>query len=362
MSRLKKIRIGIALALVLLVGVGLALIYRSGAWFLLFPSHDYDTTPPELPADFGAGKSLRVLVFSKTNSFRHEDGIAGARHVLDAIAERRGWALFHSENGALFSAPGLARFDVVVFSNASGDMLSDEQDRAFEAWLSAGGGWVGIHSAGDLSHAEWTWYRENLIGGNFIGHIMGPQTQRARVVVEDGAHPVTQGLPAEFEHEEEWYSWDASPRTLGFHVLLTVDESSYEPSIRIFGSETDIRMGDHPVAWWRCVGSGRALYVTMGHWARAYENLPYATLLENALAWAGDRGACSPGAQGAGGTTGALPPATATDAAADPGTPPPPTAGPAGEAAAAAAAAARGRASAAAAAAAVTTATPTVED
>jgi len=349
MSRLKKFLIGTALALVLLVGAGLAMIHRSGAWFLLFPSHQHDTTPPELPADFGAGQSLRVLVFSKTNSFRHEDGIAGARLALDAIAGRRGWALFHSENGALFDAAGLARFDVVVFSNASGDMLSDEQDRAFETWLTAGGGWVGIHSAGDLSHADWTWYRENLIGGNFIGHIMGPQTQTARVVVEDRAHPVTQGLPAEFEHEEEWYSWDASPRTLGFHVLLTVDESSYEPSIRIFGSETDLRMGDHPVAWWRCVGSGRALYATMGHWARAYENPPYAQLLENAIAWAGDRAACAPGTAGGADAGAGLDPTTELDntsAASDPGTPPPPTAGPAGEAAAAAAAEARGRASA----------------
>ncbi|MFO0688268.1 MAG: ThuA domain-containing protein [Myxococcota bacterium] len=347
MSRLKKLLVGTAVALVLLVGVGLAMIHRSGAWFLLFPSHHHDTTPPELPADFGAGKSLRVLVFSKTNSFRHEDGIAGARLALDAIAERRGWALYHSENGALFSAPGLANFDVVVFSNASGDMLSDEQERAFEAWLSAGGGWVGIHSAGDLSHAGWTWYRENLIGGNFIGHIMGPQTQTARVVVEDRAHPVTQGLPAEFEHEEEWYSWDQSPRTLGFHVLLTVDEASYDPSIRIFGSETDIRMGDHPVAWWRCIGPGRALYVTMGHWGRAYENPPYATLLENALAWAGDPRACTPAAASSAGTD-ALAPA-ARDSASSPTAPsattPPQAAGPAGEAAAASAAEERGRAS-----------------
>ena len=177
----------------------------------------------------------------------------------------------------------------------------------------------------------------------------GEEPFGTRVVVEDRAHPVTQGLPAEFEHEEEWYSWVASPRTLGFHVLLTVDESSYEPSIRIFGSETDLRMGDHPVAWWRCVGSGRALYATMGHWARAYENPPYAQLLENAIAWAGDRAACAPGTAGGADAGAGLDPTTELDntsAASDPGTPPPPTAGPAGEAAAAAAAEARGRASA----------------
>ena len=148
MSRLRKALLYTAIALALLVALGLAMIHRSGAWSLVFPSEQHDTTPPEIPADFGEGKALRVLVFSKTNSFRHDDGIAGARRALDAIAERNGLALFHSENGALFNASELERFDVVVFSNASGNMLSDEQDRAFEKWLEAGGGWIGTPRRG----------------------------------------------------------------------------------------------------------------------------------------------------------------------------------------------------------------------
>ena len=296
MSRLRKFLLFAGAGLFLLAAASLAVIYRVGAWHLVFPSEDHDKAPPELAADFRKGKALRVLVFSKTNAFRHDDGIAGARRALDAIGAQRDFALFYSENGALFDAAHLSRFDVVVFSNASGDMLSDEQHHAFEAWLTQGGGWIGIHAAGDNSHDAWRWYHENLIGGNFMGHILGPQTQQARVVVEDREHPVTRDLPAEFEHEEEWYSWDQSARALGFHVLLTVDESSYDPTIHFVGSDTDIRMGDHPIVWWRCVGRGRALYTTMGHWGRAFENPPYAKLLENALAWAGDPAACAPAA------------------------------------------------------------------
>lgn len=294
MSRLRKFLLFTGIALFLLAALSLVVIHRVGAWYLVFPSEEHDATAPEIPADFGQGRSLRVLVFSKTNSFRHDDGIAGARRALDAIAARRGLALFHSENGALFTPELLSRFDVVVFSNASGDMLSDEQDRAFETWLTQGGGWIGLHAAGDLSHAAWAWYQQNLIGGHFIGHILGPQTQAARVVVEDREHAVTRDLPPEFTHEEEWYAWDQSARALGFHVLLTVDEASYDPRIRFMGSDTDIRMGDHPIVWWRCVGRGRALYSTMGHWGRAYANPPYAKLLENALVWAADPAACAP--------------------------------------------------------------------
>jgi type 1 glutamine amidotransferase len=286
MSLARKIVLGLVVALALLAFLFLVNIWRYGAWNLLFPSHHHDTNPPSIAADFGEGAAARVLVFSKTNSFRHKDGIPAARALFDEIAARRGWALFHSENGALFDAAYLSRFDVIVFSNASGDILSEAQEEVFRRWLEAGGGWVGIHSAGDGSHAEWAWYQENLIGGLFTAHIMGPQTQEARVVVEDRSHPATQGLPAEFVHAEEWYSWDASARTKGFDVLLRVDESSYDPTQRFAGRENDLRMGDHPIAWWRCIGRGRVLYSAMGHWAASYETAAHARLLENAVAWA----------------------------------------------------------------------------
>lgn len=283
-----KIGVGLVATVIAFVVASLVAIWWLGAWRILFPSHEYETTPPEIAADFGSDHRLRVLLFTKTNQFRHHDGIEGAQKLFDTLAEKRQWAVFPSENSALFDAEHLARFDVVVFANASGDTLSGEQDLAFRRWLEAGGGWVGIHAAGDGSHVEWTWYQETLIGGVFTAHIMGPQTQEARVVIEARDHPVTQGLPAEFEHAEEWYSWDASARTRGFDVLLTVDESTYDPFVRNFGPERDLRMGDHPIVWSRCVGLGRALYSAMGHWGAAYEDPNYARLLENAVEWAGD--------------------------------------------------------------------------
>jgi type 1 glutamine amidotransferase len=297
MKLVQKIGVGLLGFAVVLVVASFVVIWWVGAWNLVFPKHTYESTPPVIAADFGANSPLRVLSFTKTNSFRHDDGIAGVRILFDRLAEKRDWAVFHSENSALFDAEHLARFDVVVFANASGDTLSDEQDLAFQTWLEAGGGWVGIHAAGDGSHQEWAWYQENLLGGVFTAHVMGPQTQEARVVVEDVDHPVTRDLPAEFMHSEEWYSWDSSARTHGFDVLLTVDESSYEPFVRGMGPERDLRMKDHPVVWSRCIGRGRALYSTMGHWAEAYETPNYARLLENAIEWAGDEATAECGNQ-----------------------------------------------------------------
>ncbi len=286
MSRFKKVAIGLGVFFTLWLIGSLVLVWWVGAWGILFPSEHYDTKPPHIASEFGTGHSIRVLVFSKTNSFRHTEGIAAAHALFDEIGVRRNWAIYHSENSALFDDEQLDRFDVVVFASASGDHASDEQDIAFQRWLEHGGGWVGIHAAGDGSHAAWTWYTNTLISGEYLGHILGPQTQEARVVVEASNHPVTRGLPSEFRHEEEWYSWSRGAREAGFDVLLTVDESTYEPWRRGMGLEEDIRMTDHPIVWSRCVERGRAVYSAMGHWGAAFEKDYYAQLLENAVEWA----------------------------------------------------------------------------
>lgn len=286
MSRLKKILAGLAILLLLVVVIGGVGLWWIGAWGIVFPSDSYETEAPELTADFGEGATLRVAIYTKTNSFRHTEGISASHALFDEIGAKQGWAVFHTENSALFTPELLNQFDVIVFASASGNHASDAQDEAFRAWLEAGGGWLGIHAAGDGSHELWDWYAENLMTGTYLGHILGPQTQAARVIVEATSHPITRGLPTEFQHEEEWYSWDRGAREAGFDVLLTVDESSYSPWIKAFGNEVDIRMTDHPIVWSRCVGRGRAVYSAMGHWGDAYAQDYMQRLLENAVVWA----------------------------------------------------------------------------
>lgn len=275
------------------VAVSLFAIWKMGAWNLVFPDNSHDTVAPVIPADLA---SPAVLVFSKTNGFRHVEGIAGGAKALQAITSKHRWGMFHTENGAVFSEQDLARFDVVVFLNASGDMLSDAQESAFQSWLTAGGGWLGIHAAGDSSHLGWQWYRDNLIGATFTAHIMGPQFQTATVVLENHQHPALRDLPNIWQHEEEWYSWEESPRAEGFTVLATIDESSYVPVADFMGTQTDLRMGDHPVVWTNCIGNGKSVYAAMGHRAEAFEQPQFRQLLGNALTWLIDtRGeACRP--------------------------------------------------------------------
>ena len=270
--------------------IGLGGIWYIGAWKLVFPSHQHDTQAPAIPA--GLARPT-VLVFSKTNSFRHNEGIAAGSSALAAITSARDWGMFHTENGAIFNPGDLQRFDAVVFLSASGDMLSAPQEQAFQQWLEAGGGWLGIHAAGDSSHAAWQWYRDNLIGADFTAHPMNPQFQLATVVMENHDHPVNRGIPGIWDHIDEWYSWEKSSRGEGFNILATLEEDSYSPVQKMFGTEVDLHMGDHPVAWTSCVADGRTVYAAMGHTAEAFEKSEFLRLLENALSWImTDNGPC----------------------------------------------------------------------
>ena len=105
----------------------------------------------------------------------------------------------------------------------------------------------------------------------------------ATVVVEDTAHPTTSHLGPTFVHTDEWYSFEASARAAGSHVLATLDEATYEPG-------EELSMGDdHPIIWIACPGEGRSFYSALGHRADSYTDPAIARMLEAALAWAGNR-------------------------------------------------------------------------
>jgi uncharacterized protein len=241
----------------------------------------YETTPPKLPTEI---KGPAILVFSKTNGFRHEEAIPAANALFAKMAKEEGWGYFQTENGATFSPEILNRFDAVIFNNVSGDVFTKEQRAAFKAFVEKGGGFVGIHGAGGDMKYDWNWYKDALIGAQFIGHPMEPQFQQAVVRVEGKAHPATAGLQDPWERVDEWYSFDKSVRGAGYNVLLTLDESSYSPK-GLWSS--DLKMGkDHPIAWWHCQGNGRALYSALGHQGSAYAEPAYAAVLRGATKWA----------------------------------------------------------------------------
>jgi len=279
---LKRILLGGAILigtaiLVAAVTIG-PMIYRAAVGL-----HRYETTPPELPARMA---DTAILIFSKTNGFRDDASIKASNAALSAIAERRGWSAFVTENGAVFNPDQLKRFKAVVWNSVSGDVLTEDQRAAFKSYLETGGGFVGIHGAGGDPRYAWQWYVDALIGAQFVGHTMGPQFQAATIKIEDSTNPATRDLGTSWVWTDELYSFASSPRAKGYHILATLDETTYSPFMNFPIVHKDIHMGDHPIVWVHCVGNGRAFYSALGHSASTYSEPKHLKLLEGAMAWA----------------------------------------------------------------------------
>ncbi len=253
----------------------------------------YETEQPHLPPL----RHPSVLVFSKTNAFIHRDAIPAAKELLARMGEDQGWSVFQTDGSGVFNIDDLAQFDVVVWNNVTGDVLSPAQRKAFATWLQSGGGFVGLHAAGDSSHEQWAWYRDTVIRARFIGHPTNPQLQQATVRIEQPADPIPGALGPAWQRTDEWYSFAKSPRAPDLRVLATLDEASYVPS-GLFG--TSLAMGaDHPIIWKHCAGAGRVFYSALGHTADSYAEPAYREILVRAIQWAGristaDRQAADP--------------------------------------------------------------------
>jgi type 1 glutamine amidotransferase len=245
----------------------------------------YDNDVPRFTLPKG---KLRILVFEKINGFKDVPSFNAAHAALFAMAERKGWAIVSTESAGVFNAKSLRQFDVIVWNNISGDVLTLSQREAFKRYMQGGGGFVAVHgSLGDPVYF-WDWYPDTLFGTRFLAHPMSPQFQDARVVTST-SHPLARGLPSEWVMKDEWYSFRSNPRLAGAQVVLSLDEGTYKPE----GMGVNLRMGDHPIAWTKCLGRGRLFYSAIGHLPETYSHPNYQILLENALTWAGtEKKAC----------------------------------------------------------------------
>ncbi len=270
---LKNILITIAVLLLLAVGWGYFELRSRG----LMNEPVYDTVAPAIPEL----EHPAILVLHKTNGFVHKEGLPAAGAMLADLAEQQGWHIFQTDNAASHNAADLARFDVVVWNNTSGDILTPAQRADFRAWLEGGGRWLGLHAAGGDPSYDWQWYVDRLLGAQFIGHTMSPQFQDADVLSVDPS-PLTRHLPSPWRvAAEEWYAFDRNPRETGSSILLAMDESSYDTEETFF---PDASMpGEHPIAWTHPVGEGRVVYSAIGHTAATYALPAYQQFLVNAV-------------------------------------------------------------------------------
>ena len=200
----------------------------------------------------------RILAFSKTAGYRHASITNGKTALLKMGAENN-WIVDTTEDASVFTEDNLKNYAAVIFLSTTGNVLNNDQEIAFERYIQAGGGFVGIHSATDTEY-DWIWYAK-MVGGNFESH---PKPQQAKLIVVDKNHPSTKHLSDGWSRTDEWYNFKNLNKDV--HILLKIDETSYE------GGTMN---NDHPMAWYHEYDGGRAFYTELGHTEESYTDPIY---------------------------------------------------------------------------------------
>lgn len=215
-------------------------------------------------------QSPKILIFSGTKGFRHKSIEAGKTAFLKMGIEKN-WKVDTTEDATVFSRPNLKQYSAIVFLNTTGNILNDEQQTAFQQYIQAGGGFIGIHSATDTEY-DWPWYN-NLVGAYFENH---PKPQTALYNVLNKDHPAVSFMPDTLRRFDEIYNFKSFKKEL-VTVLITIDEKTY----------TGGRMPDyHPIAWFHKYDGGRAFYTGWGHVEESYTEPLFLQHIEGAIKWA----------------------------------------------------------------------------
>lgn len=220
----------------------------------------------------GDASEPRVLVYSRTLGYRHDDAIVAGVAALPAQLAKHEIGANFTEDPSAFTSENLARYRAVIFLYTTGnDILDADGKTAFEAFIRDGGGWLGIHSTADTEY-DWPFFQELMVT-HFRQH---PAVQPAALNVEATAHPAMAGVPAVWEATDEWYDFLASPRVPDVTILATIDEATYT------GGDTG---ADHPMIWAHERLGGRAVYSEPGHVATRWQEPAFLTLIDNSIDW-----------------------------------------------------------------------------
>lgn len=249
------------------------------------PFYETDAHDISIPSDKAA-----ILIFSKTNGFVHGAAIKASLPAFQIMAEDNDWFIYETKDAGIFNEKQLQEFETVIWNNVSGNVLTGEQRDDFKSYIMSGGGFVGIHAAGDGSH-NWDWYIDKLIDARFSHHPVKNHIQTAIMKMETTPDSTLwAGLNQQWAHDEEWYIFDDNPRKNGSTILYTIDGESIDPNGVIGPLQKDKTYGmgtDHPIVWYNHIGSGKAVYSSMGHTAESFRQQEHLKILENAIKWTG---------------------------------------------------------------------------
>ena len=207
--------------------------------------------------------------------------------MVRQIAASQGFEVVVDNEGSAFeTAENLNAFQVIFFTNTSGNTLTQNQRDNVEAYAAQGGHFISNHAASDgYGHSSastvngngkgvWDWYAENVTGcsvRNAPNHTAA--NFPAEVNVQNNTTALVMGMAFPWNDEEEWYYWEGGYLNPQFQELLRVANTGNQ-------SFDQARMTAH---YWERPDGGLSFYTSMGHAKNKYEDPQFVQLIANAF-------------------------------------------------------------------------------
>jgi type 1 glutamine amidotransferase len=161
-------------------------------------------------------------------------------------------------------------------------------ETAIQNFITAGGGYGGVHAASDFEDSEqWQWYYNTLMGSWFKDHNNDGTSGTVNTAPMFATHPVMRGIPNPWNTQDEWYYQNREMSSVaGFQILATL---SGVPALA-GEAANDIR----PIIWIRQFPAtapfeGRSFYTVRGHNIARYGEAPFRQLVHQGVLWAANR-------------------------------------------------------------------------
>ncbi|MFE0171252.1 ThuA domain-containing protein [Streptomyces sp. NPDC059002] len=222
--------------------------------------------------------AFRALLFTKAVGYVHDSIPAGIQMVREQAAQEN-FEVVQTDDATVFDDAKLKDFDVIVMLQNSGMVWDTEAQRdAMKKYVKSGKGVVALHNTLDMGVEDSFPWWDDLINAGAHMPAHSPGVLKGTAKVADRSHPSTKGLPERWERPEEWYNFDKNPRG-DVHVLVTADETTYNPGGSAMGA-------DHPISWCRGAEGGRVWATAMGHDKASYTEPAFREHVLGGIKWA----------------------------------------------------------------------------
>ncbi len=222
-------------------------------------------------ADRYGGPAYQVLVFWDPKTAVAPSGAEVA--AVQELGRESNFTVAATSRPDDFTDQVLGKYQVVVFLNTNGAALNATQRQAFERFVHAGGGFVGVNADPDPA-SGWDWFAR-LFGTTRVGRL--PQiASTGRLNLDDPNHAATNSLPLDWSVAERWPVF-SPPLGASVHLVATLQQSPAD----ILGAG-----GPVPLVWCRDDEGGRTFFTELGSTKEDYANPLFLIHLLGGIAYA----------------------------------------------------------------------------